>query len=69
MVLAFVVCWVPFGWMYFLPLAGLEEKGTLKTTAIIPLLFVKLGCTIMNPLVYSFDNIEVSCKARRLHID
>ena len=59
MVLAFLFSWVPFGWMYLLPLLGIQQRGHRQTTDVLPLFAVKLGCAIINPLVYSFTNLQV----------
>ena len=59
MVLAFLFSWVPFGWMYVLPLLDIQQRGHRATTDVLPLFAVKLGCAIINPLVYSFTNLQV----------
>ena len=59
MVLAFLFSWVPFGWMYLLPLLDIQQRGNTNTTDVLPLFAVKLGCAIINPLVYSFTNLQV----------
>ena len=62
MILAFLICWAPFGVVYSIPLFELGEKETSKSTVIsdvLPLLAVKFGCAIINPLVYGYENSEV----------
>ena len=59
MVLAFLICWAPFGAMYLLPLTGIQERKSFEVTDVFPLLSAKFGCCIINPLVYSFENLEV----------
>ena len=59
MLLTFIVTWAPFVVVYFLPLLGIIEKGNVKTSDVLPVLTIKLGCTIMNPLVYVFQEPEV----------
>ena len=59
MLLTFIVTWAPFVVVYFLPLLGIIEKGNVKTSDLLPVLTIKLGCTIMNPLVYVFQEPEV----------
>ena len=58
MLLTFIVTWAPFVVVYFLPLLGIIEKGNVKTSDVLPVLTIKLGCTIMNPLVYVFQEPE-----------
>ena len=58
MILAYLISWAPFGWVYFLPLLGIKEKGVVKTTDVLPVLSVKIGCAIINPLVYTFQKSE-----------
>ena len=63
MILAFTICWIPFGWVYIIPLLGITDKGTTHTTStsdVIPMLSVKFGCAIINPLLYSYENSEVN---------
>ena len=55
MLLTFIVTWAPFVVVYFLPLLGIIDKGNVKTSDVLPVLTIKLGCTIMNPLVYVFQ--------------
>ena len=59
MVLAFLICWAPFGVMYLLSLTGVQDKRPIEVTDVFPLLSAKFGCGIINPLVYSFENLEV----------
>ena len=59
MMITFIVTWAPFIVTYFLPLIGILEKQGVKTTDVLPILTLKLGCTIMNPLVYVFQESEV----------
>ena len=61
MIIAFLISWVPFGWVYSIPLLGIhenDEKSTVTSDAL-PLLTVKFGCAIINPLVYGYENSEV----------
>merc|ERR1711899_561586 len=61
MIIAFLICWAPFGWVYTIPLLGINETQSSKTTVTsdaLPLLTVKLGCAIINPLVYGYENSE-----------
>ena len=65
MIIAFLICWAPFGWVYTIPLLGINETQSSKTTVTsdaLPLLTVKLGCAIINPLVYGYENSEVNKK-------
>ena len=59
MMITFIVTWAPFIVTYFLPLVGILEKQSVKPTDVLPILTLKLGCTIMNPLVYVFQESEV----------
>ena len=59
MMITFIVTWAPFMVTYFLPLVGILEKQSVKTSDVLPILTLKLGCTIMNPLVYVFQESEV----------
>ena len=59
MMITFLVTWAPFIVAYFLPLVGILEKRNVKTSDVLPILTLKLGCTIMNPLVYVFQESEV----------
>ena len=59
MLLTFIVTWSPFVVAYLLPLLGIIEKGNVKTSDVLPVLAIKLGCAIMNPLVYVFQEPEV----------
>ena len=61
MVLAFLICWAPFGVMYLLALTGIQDKRSFEITDVFPLFAVKLGCGFINPFVYSFENMEVRC--------
>ena len=63
MILAFFICWAPFGWIYTIPFLGVKqnEESTFSTTShVLPLLTVKFGCAILNPLVYGFENSQVA---------
>ena len=63
MILAFSICWLPFGCVYTIPLFGIEEKETTNSTTsnkVFPLLTVKFGCAIINPLVYGYENSKVN---------
>ena len=59
MTLAFVVCWAPLGVLYCVPIQSII-KTEARRSNILPLLTVKFGCAIINPLVYVFENNEVS---------
>ena len=62
MIIAFLICWAPFGWVYSIPLLGIHGKESERnavTSDALPLLMVKFGCAIINPLVYGFENSEV----------
>ena len=59
MMITFIVTWAPFIVTYFLPLVGILEKRNVRTSDVLPILTLKLGCTIMNPLVYVFQESEV----------
>ena len=58
-VLAFLICWLPFGWVYSIPLLGIKDNDPTTTPNVIPLLMVKFGCAMVNPLTYGFENSEV----------
>ena len=62
MIIAFLISWVPFGWVYSIPLLGIHGKNerTTVTSDALPLLTVKFGCAIINPLVYGYENSEVN---------
>jgi len=63
MILAFLICWLPFGWVYTIPLFGIEEKEDTNSTTpsnVFPLLAVKFGCAIINPLIYGYEKAEVN---------
>ena len=59
MTLAFVVCWAPLGVLYCVPIQSMIKKEARRSN-ILPLLTVKFGCAIINPLVYVFENTEVN---------
>ena len=59
MMLTFILTWSPFVVVYFLPLIGVIKKESVTTSDVVPVLTIKLGCTIMNPLVYVFQEPEV----------
>ena len=59
MTVSFFISWAPFAWLYLVPLFGIQEKGPARTIDVIPLLIVRLGSAIINPLVYVFGNSEV----------
>ena len=61
MIISFLISWVPFGWVYSIPLLGIHGKDerTTVTSDALPLLTVKFGCAIINPLVYGYENSEV----------
>ena len=59
MTLAFIVCWAPLGVLYCVPIQSII-KTEARRSNILPLLTVKFGCAIINPLVYVFENNEVS---------
>ena len=54
MTFAFFICWGPLGVVYCAPL--LTDTMDTTTPNILPLLTVKFGCAIINPLVYAFEN-------------
>ena len=62
MIISFLISWVPFGWVYSIPLLGIHGKDerTTVTSDALPLLTVKFGCAIINPLVYGYENSEVN---------
>ena len=62
MIIAFLISWVPFGWVYSIPLLGIHrnDERTTVTSDALPLLTVKFGCAIINPLVYGYENSEVN---------
>ena len=41
------------------PLVGIDENDTERDSNVIPLLTVKFGSAMINPLVYNFENSEV----------
>ena len=59
MILGFIISWGPFAWIYIPTVFGFSEKPTRTTNDIVPLLMVKLGCALINPIVYVFENYEV----------
>ena len=59
MILAFTICWGPFGWVYVSKLLGIHGKVPKSSSDIFPLLSVKLGCTVINPTVYGFEKTSV----------
>ena len=51
--------WSPFGWLYFEKLLGFRAKNSMSRSDMISLLSVKLGCGVINPLLYGFENPKV----------
>ena len=58
-ILAFLISWAPFGLTYMTYLVGIDENDTERDSNVIPLLTVKFGSAMINPLVYNFENSEV----------
>ena len=58
MTLAFFISWGPLGVVYCAPLLTIVGTETMNPN-ILPLLTVKFGCAIINPLVYAYENHEV----------
>ena len=59
MTFAFLVSWAPLGLVYCTPLLGFVDKDSI-TSNILPLLGIKFGCAVFNPLVYIFENSKVN---------
>ena len=59
MILGFIISWGPFAWIYIPTVFGFSEKPTRNTNDLVPLLMVKLGCALINPIVYVFEDYEV----------
>ena len=59
MLLSFMMSWSPFGWLYFEKLLGFRAKNSMSRSDMISLLSVKLGCGVINPLLYGFENPKV----------
>ena len=59
MILGFLLCWVPFAWLYVPVVLGLKDKPERKSSDVLPLLMVKFGCSIINPIIYKFEKYEV----------
>ena len=62
MSLAFLICWAPFAWIYIVKLLGMRDIDSRTIYDMLPLLCVKLGCTVINPIVYVFEKKRVRCK-------
>ena len=60
MTLAFLICWAPFAWIYIVKLIGMRDIDSRTIYDMLPLLCVKLGCTVINPIVYVFEKKKVS---------
>ena len=59
MALSFVFCWAPFGWVYLVKLIGIRDIDSRARSDMVPLLCVKLGSAVINPLIYVFENSKV----------
>ena len=59
MSLAFLICWAPFAWIYIVKLLGMRDIDSRTIYDMLPLLCVKLGCTVINPIVYVFEKKKV----------
>ena len=59
MALSFVFCWAPFGWIYLVKLIGIRDIDSRARSDMVPLLCVKLGSAVINPLIYVFENTKV----------
>ena len=59
MALSFVFCWAPFGWVYLVKLIGIRDIDSRARSDMVPLLCVKLGSAVINPLIYVFENTKV----------
>ena len=59
MTLAFLICWAPFAWIYIVKLLGVRDIESRTIYDMLPLLCVKLGCTVINPIVYVFEKTKV----------
>ena len=59
MVLAYLINWTPFAMIYFAKLNGIRDVQSSTIIDIIPLLFVKLGSTIMNINLYGYEKNRV----------
>ena len=59
MLLSFMITWSPFGWLYFEKLLGFRAKNSISRSDMISLLSVKMGCGVINPLLYGFENPKV----------
>ena len=59
MMCAFMLCWAPFAWIYIVKLLGLRNIDSRNIYDMLPLLCVKLGCSVINPIVYVFEKAEV----------
>ena len=62
MTLAFLICWAPFAWIYIVKLLGMRDIDSRTIYDMLPLLCVKLGCTVINPIVYVFEKKRVRFK-------
>ena len=59
MSLAFTLCWAPFGLAYFKKILNLHEPKQAGEFSGLEMLCVKLGCTVINPIVYAFEKNTV----------
>ena len=59
MTLAFLICWAPFAWIYIVKLLGMRDIDSRTIYDMLPLLCVKIGCTVINPIVYVFEKKKV----------
>ena len=55
-----MICWAPFGLVYLVKLLGFRTKKSNNAFDVLPLLCVKMGCAVINPIVYAFENTKVS---------
>ena len=69
MILGFIISWGPFAWIYIPTVFGFSEKPTRNTNDIVPLLMVKIGCALINPIVYVFEDYEVHITYRHVSLN
>ena len=69
MILGFIISWGPFAWIYIPTVFGFSEKPTRNTNDIVPLLMVKIGCALINPIVYVFEDYEVHITYRHVRLN